>query len=321
MVATANPSWSAMPPTTLSGSMSGFLWGDGGGVIFSMRRVYCLIRYLPKYMSEATKNAMIAEALRALGLNEKEARLYRKIVPLGAQPASTVARVLGVPRSSAQFLAEMLVKKKVCTKSIRRGVIFYVPEPVEKLFYLLDSEREQAMGVWEERRKKLEEVAPLLRALGVSTVGRPRVSFLDGLEGIQAVYEDALTAKEPIRALAAFQERGDVLPEYFGQYYARRVRKGVHVRAIYPDTEFGRERQKSAPREMREAVLVPQGVYAWEPEVQVYDDKVTIASGKDRVGVIVQSQGIADAMKVLFDLAWEGAGGEVLKKKKGGRGK
>jgi sugar-specific transcriptional regulator TrmB len=84
---------------------------------------------------------MIYEALETLGINKKEADLYTKLLALGAQPASILARRLNIPRSTAQFLAESLVQKGVASKQKTRNVIHYQPIDPEELPQLLKSKK------------------------------------------------------------------------------------------------------------------------------------------------------------------------------------
>ena len=39
-------------------------------------------------------------------------------------------------------------------------------------------------------------------------------------------------------------------------------------------------------------------------EINVYDNKVMIASWREKLGVVIESAEIADAMKKIFELAW-----------------
>ena len=56
--------------------------------------------------------------------------------------------------------------------------------------------------------------------------------------------------------------------------------------------------------ELRESALVPKDKYSFSPEIDIYDNKVMIASWKDKMGIIIESQEIADAMKKVYELAW-----------------
>ena len=55
---------------------------------------------------------------------------------------------------------------------------------------------------------------------------------------------------------------------------------------------------------MRETALVPRDKYSFSPEINIYDNKVMIASWKEKMGIIIESKEIADAMKKIYELAW-----------------
>jgi hypothetical protein len=54
-------------------------------------------------------------------------------------------------------------------------------------------------------------------------------------------------------------------------------------------------------------VFVPHDKYYFSPEIDMYDNKIMIASWKEKLGVIIESEEISDAMKKIFELAWIGA--------------
>ena len=55
---------------------------------------------------------------------------------------------------------------------------------------------------------------------------------------------------------------------------------------------------------MRETAMVPADKYYFSPEINIYDNKVMIASWKEKLGIIIESSEISDAMKKVFELAW-----------------
>jgi hypothetical protein len=58
---------------------------------------------------------------------------------------------------------------------------------------------------------------------------------------------------------------------------------------------------------------VPADKYYFSPEIDIYDNKVMIASWREKLGIIIESHEIADAMKKIFELAWIGAREEAKK--------
>ena len=82
------------------------------------------------------------------------------------------------------------------------------------------------------------------------------------------------------------------------------MEQNIKIRAIIPDTPAGKERAGQDRYEKRESALVPAKDFAFSPEINIYDNKVMIASWKDKLGVTIESKEIADAMKKIFELAW-----------------
>jgi hypothetical protein len=124
---------------------------------------------------------------------------------------------------------------------------------------------------------------------------------------MKQVYEDTLTSKETILAFATIEDVHAAFSNYFPRYYKRRAEKGINIRAVFPDTPLSIERTKYDTEEARESVLVPANIYTFHPEINIYDNKMMIASWREKLGIIIESTEIADAMKKIFELAWIGA--------------
>ena len=97
------------------------------------------------------------------------------------------------------------------------------------------------------------------------------------------------------------------LPDYFPDYYKRRAKKGIAIKAIVPATEMAVERAKKNKEALRTMVLVPKDKFYFSPEINIYDNKVMIASWREKLGIVIESEEIADAMKKIYELAWLGA--------------
>jgi len=170
------------------------------------------------------------------------------------------------------------------------------PDQIEKL---LQKKIEADSSAIKEARK----IIPELRSMH-NVADRPKVLFYEGREGLEKVYEDTLTSHETIRAYANVNEMHEALPNYFPEYYKRRIEKGIFIRAIFPTNKAGFERAQKDKSEARESALVPADKYYFSPEINIYDNKVIIASWKEKLGIIIESKEIAESMKTAFELAW-----------------
>jgi len=97
------------------------------------------------------------------------------------------------------------------------------------------------------------------------------------------------------------------LPGYFPRYYQRRAQKGISIRGIIPDNEYGKERARHDREEARQTALISEKEHYFSPEINMYDNKVMIASWKEKLGIIIESKEIAEAMKSVYELAWKEA--------------
>lgn len=95
--------------------------------------------------------------------------------------------------------------------------------------------------------------------------------------------------------------------EYFYDYFKRRVAKGISVRLIAPDTLESRRVVANDKAEMRATYLVPKDKFYFSVETNIYDNKIMVASWREKFGIIIESEEIATAQKKIFELAWEGA--------------
>ncbi len=136
---------------------------------------------------------------------------------------------------------------------------------------------------------------------------KPKVTFYEGDDGLKKVYENTLTSSETLRSFASFDSLHGILPDYFKTYFKRRTKNKIGIRSIHPDTRLARENVKRDIEVDRESRLIPADKYNFTPEMQIYDNKVAITSLKEKLGIIIESQEIYEAMSVAFELAWNEA--------------
>jgi sugar-specific transcriptional regulator TrmB len=243
------------------------------------------------------------ETLLKFGLSYKEAKLYVALLEIGSSVVSDIAKKTDMNRSTTYVLLESLVQRGLISISEKNSIKVYTPSPPDRLVQYL----QEHVKKYTELIGVAQSLLPELRSMYTGTGPKPRVQYYEGGEGIKTAYEDTLTSTEPIRAFASINNMHEALPDYFPDYYLRRASKGINIRAIFPDTPEARERIKSNAQENRESMLVPTDRYAFSPEINIYDNKVSFFSWIERFALVVESRELADALKKAFDLSWLGA--------------
>lgn len=237
--------------------------------------------------------------LQQFGLSEKETDVYIALLELGKGTVTEISRKAGINRTTGYDILNSLTNKGLANVSGKEPKQEYAAEsPAAITVYLKKRAAEIADHI-----KKSEEVIPELATLH-RLKNRPKIRFYEGVEGLTQIYEDTLTSSEPIRAYATVDDMHTALPNYFPEYYKRRTKKGIAIRAIIPNTSVGLERAQSNASEKRETAFIPADKYYFSPEINIYDNKVMIASWREKLGITIESEEIADAMKKIYELAW-----------------
>lgn len=250
----------------------------------------------------------LIETLSKIGLSEKEAKVYIQMIHLGEQPASVLSRHTNINRTSMYDILEALKTRGLVQTTRKKGrTLFRVLHPNELLQYL-EREKTEAVRRLEKQQETIREILPELISLEHPESSRPRVTFYEGEKGMREAYEDTLSSKGDILAYANVEEMHKALPHFFPEYYHRRaIEHKIHIKAIMPDNEASKERSKEDDLENRESILIPRKDFEFSPEINIYNNKVLIASWTEKIAIIVESKEVADFHRKMYGLAWKGA--------------
>lgn len=253
-----------------------------------------------KNTSSGRQSSDKIKSLCELGFSENEARVYLALLELGRGTVSLITRRAGINRTTGYDILASLVTKQLASVTGKEPKQEYSAESPARLEVLL---REEVSRTQARLAETAANLIPQLKSMQ-TTVGRPNVRFYEGKEGLIQAYEDTLTAREPIRAYANIEDMHAALPGYFPRYYARRAARGIIARGILSRSPAAEDRARYNAAELRETALIPYDKFHFSPEINIYDNKVMIASSREQLGIIIESDEIADAMKKIFELSW-----------------
>ncbi|MES3032066.1 MAG: helix-turn-helix domain-containing protein [Patescibacteria group bacterium] len=245
------------------------------------------------------ENIQLKLNLQSFGFSDKEVIVYVALLELGKGTVRQISSKAGINRTTAYDILGSLTNKGLVSISGKEPKSEYAVEPPGAITAYLKKQAEQIS----EHIKKSETIIPELELLHAKQ-NRPKIRFYEGKEGLEHVYEDTLTSSEAIRAYATIDDMHKALPNYFPKYYQRRAEKNISIRAIVPETILGQERRTHDAEEKRDIAFVPADKYYFSPEINIYDNKVMIASWREKLGIIIESTEIADSMKKIYELAW-----------------
>jgi sugar-specific transcriptional regulator TrmB len=246
-----------------------------------------------------TNQAQLSKMLNSLGLSDKETAVYLALLELGRGTVTQISRNSKVNRTNAYNVLNSLANQGLVRVSGKEPKQEYVAESPKNIFKLLNKRLHDT----EEQILAAREYVPKLESIH-RVEDRPQIKFYEGIEGLKQVYEDTLTAKEPIVAYAAYEDMHATLGNYFPSYYQRRAEKGISIRGIVPRTSASLEREAHNKEEKRDIAIIPKEMFDISPDIEIYDNKVMIASWREKLGIIIESAEVAHAMKKIFELAF-----------------
>jgi len=237
-----------------------------------------------------------------LGIPDREAEIYLRLIEYGSLRASQLAEALNTPKTTVIESLYFLEEKGLVSRVRRKNSFIFSAEDPEILQVQLEK-REKELQT---QKELLKQALPALRTVR-TTNNIPKVKYFEGVDGIIRLYEDTLRAKGEIFAYGSSEDEVQYLPDYFPQYWDKRVAASIPMTTLMPDTAFNKQHsQKTDTAHLRKSYLFPQK-YRTPLEVDVFDDKVVLMSFKDWFGVMIESDVVADAMRNLLKLARAGA--------------
>lgn len=238
--------------------------------------------------------------LRELGLADKEAKVYLASLELGSDTAQNIAKKSGVNRATVHvIITEKLIKKGLMSLFKKDKKTFYQVESPEQLLRLLREQEENLKRKEEEFKKYLPELETLYNI----AEEKPKVRFFEGKEGLMGIRKDILRSKfDSMAEFVPLDESYEIFPPT-SQDYRHQIPK-IPKKIIYSSKS-----NRLLPQEdFAESRVIPYEKFSFNSEMVIYGNKIAMVSLSGKlIGVIVESNGIADSLRSIFNLAWEAA--------------
>lgn len=247
-------------------------------------------------------------------LNEKERRVLESLFKLGQTTVQFIAKDTLINRTALYHTLSSLIKKGVITK-IEKDKISY--------FEAISVEQYEA---WAKSKIEYLKEGVSSDILNFSSIKSDKkmslyadVKYYEGKEAIKSLYSDTLynNKEKMLYAITDYDKgygtlEGKWLEE---EYLPERVKRGIRVRNIVPNTELARKYTDTAEKLLRDISFVnffnDLGV-----EISLYDNKMAIVAFDEKhpLGVIIKNDIIAKAFKEILRYIWEG--GDVVGRRK-----
>jgi sugar-specific transcriptional regulator TrmB len=242
---------------------------------------------------------IIHETLALLGVSNKETDIYLALLKQGPCSIRDIASAAGINRGTTYELLKSLKAKSLVSYFPKGKRRYFCAEPAESL-----------LNIAEERQNQLSDAAKLLQSEIVPDLQLHNPGFdsttvrhYEGDDGVEFVLKDILrtVAAQPEKRYRVYSSKliRNYLYRPFPNFTRQRVQKNIHVNVIAMGEEAPLASRKWIPAEN----INPGASY-----VAIYPPKcamVSLTRGDYPTVVILDSDSIAQALKLSFDTLWD----------------
>lgn len=259
---------------------------------------------------------------RDFGLSEREVQIYLTLLEIGPQPASVLARRFGLPRSTAQFVAEKLATSGFVRKLDQKGVTTYAAKDANALRHFFETQKNNTLEQYRRYEEQLTEVTPMLNKLASINDQRPKVSYYQGVKEVQQLFEDVIATGEQVDFISAIGSTCPEIVKYLRESYVPRrkkqIKKDAPTRTIVVEGSTG-SNYMAAHYDKQQYIqkVIAADVFNAEVNIQIYGNKVALYAARDAAsahGVLIQSDSISNALRSMFGVLWSVAQDGTVKK-------
>lgn len=243
--------------------------------------------------------ANLAKKLEAVGLTEKQAKVYVAALFLGPAAVQRISEQAEVNRATTYVILAELASMGLVSESTEGKKTVFVAESPEAIERYLSSIEKEITHRKEELRKNLSELRQVNR---VEVEDAPVVRFFKGPEAAMAVgayLARKATKKQEVYSMTDIDSILEIFPDILSINPKRRLKKEVSSKVFYS----GSTNVPNDSKTNRSTIKLSSPV---KGDINIYEDRMTILTykGKDSTGVIIESPEIVAPLRQLFELAW-----------------
>ncbi len=251
----------------------------------------------------------IKNTLKELWLDEKEINIYFACLKFWTTVSSNIWKYLSIPKSTARYWLDSLVKKQLLIKSQKWNTTYFTPEFPQKLKNLLILEKNKI----EEKEEKLNKIMWDLIWLYNPSTKIPKITFYEWIEWIKKVLDLSLETNWIIDSYVDIEAIEWIFDNFNKEYVKKRKELKIKKRSIYPENPKNKEYLKnfynSLNNDLNQVKFLDKqkyNLYKTYIVFMIYDDKISFLTLEkwNYIWIIIENKSIYNFHKNMFDFMW-----------------
>jgi sugar-specific transcriptional regulator TrmB len=232
------------------------------------------------------------EALKEIGLNDKEIKIYLSSLILGQSSVNTISKKAFLNRVTTYDILKSLSQKGFVSYVIKSGVKYF--EAVDPSKFLDDLK---------EKQEKIQSVIPELQEIKKSILENPNIETYEGINGLKSIFNDILKEDKETWFIGA-PKMLDKLEFYFPHFIKQKRKQRIYSKVITEDCKEMHEYKKKAPKKYINMKFTDKAIRVTKI---IYGNKVAyLTFDKDNsIGILIDNKEIVEQERVLFEVLWK----------------
>lgn len=240
------------------------------------------------------------ELILNLGADGRGAQTFLRLLELGAQPVSVIARYMDVPRPTMYLILEELKKLGLVEEFFRSQMKYFKCIPVKELRDLLEVKEADIKRTKQLYETNLSGLEALENKLSVT----PKVRFYEGEEAVMKMYEAVLKEKK-FYSYFNPEVENKVMQIYFDKVEEAIEMGRLQVKEFVVDCKKGREYARIAVSKNHKIKILPKRA-KFDSDTILTEDKIYMVSyGEKEVSAVeIWNESLARTQRVMFEELW-----------------
>jgi sugar-specific transcriptional regulator TrmB len=239
----------------------------------------------------------LAQHLVQIGLHETEVKFYLAALEIGPASVRDIAEKAGISRTNAYDVFSRLLEQQLVTQ---------VAGAASRTMLVTAEAPEQLTELFDARRRRLDALMPELRSLHNRTIGKPRIRFFQGIDGIKHVLNDTLDVYDKkLLGILSMRDLFEVPGRaWMDDFVRRRIAAGVSLRVIRSPVKDIQKVWAQSAEDLRE-VRFASPSFVFTMTSYIYDNKVAIISSqREDFAMTIESEEFVTMQRNLFEVFW-----------------
>lgn len=232
-------------------------------------------------------------------LTSLESDIYEKSISVWLFPASEMARIIKIPRSTARYTCESLVQKGFLTMQEKWNTKYFLSENPTKLFAIINQEEEKL----KEKKSQLHDAVKELQGLYNPLAKIPKITMYEGKDGIEKMYDELIQTPTDLYSFWAwdyFISKEKTLIESFRKKSQKTYKTIYVIRSPKYKDLHQNDTKKMNTRYF-------EGIDELKVDIQIVQDKMSIISlwEPKPIWIMIKHKEIVEAFENIFKEIWK----------------